>query len=209
MAQEANSRDPGSIPGGNASFDVPGTSCDLSSPGLQLVSRYTGRRGGSSGMPSAGVEDNVTGTLKQVKSSVARAGWIVLPWSGNYGAEGLFLRPGLDSRSEHNFWRPWTFLSPFWPRTPTGYPLQTVLLLVQHSMMTRRWGPCYHCWMGWPISQSVHGNLHILLIVLNALWNLVFVARLSLIAETGCGTGWFSAHGHVLLTASAELLIVV
>ena len=81
MAQEANSWDPGSIPGRDTSFDVPGFSCLLSGPGLQLDSRYTGSRGwfgGSSGMPSAGEEDSVRGTLKHVKSSVARSGGIVL-----------------------------------------------------------------------------------------------------------------------------------
>ena len=41
MAQEANYWDPGSIPGRDTSFDVPESSCLLSGPGLQLVSRYT------------------------------------------------------------------------------------------------------------------------------------------------------------------------
>ena len=41
----------------------------------------------------------VTGTLKHVKSSVARSGGIVLRWSSGYGAGGQFLRPGLDPRS--------------------------------------------------------------------------------------------------------------
>ena len=52
---------------------------------------YTGSRGwfgGSSGMPSAGEDDSVTGTLKHVKSSVARTGGIVLRWSSGYGAGG-------------------------------------------------------------------------------------------------------------------------
>ena len=52
---------------------------------------YTGSRGwfgGSSGMPSAGEEDSVTGTLKHVKSSVARSGGIVLRRSSGYGAGG-------------------------------------------------------------------------------------------------------------------------
>ena len=40
MAQQANSWDPGSIPGGNTSFDVPESSCLLSGPWLQLDSRY-------------------------------------------------------------------------------------------------------------------------------------------------------------------------
>ena len=91
MAQEAKSWDPGSIPGRDTSFDVPESSCLLSGPGLQLDSRYTGSRGwfgGSSGMPSAGEEDSVTGTLKHVKSSVARTGGIVLRWSSGYGAGG-------------------------------------------------------------------------------------------------------------------------
>ena len=92
MAQEANSRDPSSILGRrDTSFDVPESSCLLSGPGLQPDSRYTGSRGwfgGSSGMPSAGEEDSVTGTLKHVKSSVARTGGIVLRWSGGYGAGG-------------------------------------------------------------------------------------------------------------------------
>ena len=39
-------------------------------------------------MPSAGEEDSVTGTLKHVKSSVARTGGIVLRWSIGYGAGG-------------------------------------------------------------------------------------------------------------------------
>ena len=91
MAQEANSWDPGSIPGRDTSFDVPESSCLLSGPGLQLDSRYTGSRrwfGGLSGMPSAGEEDSVTGTLKHVKSSVARSGGIVLRRSSGYGAGG-------------------------------------------------------------------------------------------------------------------------
>ena len=127
MAQEANSWDPGSIPGRDTSFDVPESSCLLSGPWLQLDSRYTGSRGwfgGSSGMPSAGEEDSVTGTLKHVKSSVARSGGIVLRLSSGYGAGGHFLRPGFDPRSRHIFWRPWIFLSPLWPLTPTGFPLQ-------------------------------------------------------------------------------------
>ena len=36
-----------------------------------------------------------------------------------------------------------------------------------------------------PIIERVHENLHILLIVWNALWILVLVARLSPIAKTG------------------------
>ena len=126
MAQEANFWDPGSIPGRNTSFDVPESSCFLSGPGFQLDSRYTGSRGwfgGSSGTLSAGEEDGVTGTLKHVKSSVARSGGIVLRWSSGYGAGGQFLRPGFDPRSRHIFWRPWIFLSPLWPLTPTGFPL--------------------------------------------------------------------------------------
>ena len=47
-------------------------------------------------MLSAGEEDSVTGTLKHVKSSVARSGGIVLWWSSGYGAGGQFLRPGFD-----------------------------------------------------------------------------------------------------------------
>ena len=41
-------------------------------------------------MPSAGEEDSVTGTLKHVKSSVARSGGrgTVLRWSSGYGAGG-------------------------------------------------------------------------------------------------------------------------
>ena len=39
-------------------------------------------------MLSAGEEDSVTGTLKHVKSSVARTGGIVLRWSSGYGAGG-------------------------------------------------------------------------------------------------------------------------
>ena len=54
-------------------------------------------------MPSAGEEDSVTGTLKHVKSSVARSGGIVLRWSSGYGAGGQILRPGFDSRSRHIF----------------------------------------------------------------------------------------------------------
>ena len=65
----------------------------------------------------------VTGTLKHVKSSVARSGGIVLRWCSGYGAGGQFLRPEFDPRSRHIFWRPWIFLSPLWPRTPTGFPL--------------------------------------------------------------------------------------
>ena len=45
----------------------------------------------------------VTGTLKHVKSSVARSGGIVLRWSSGYGAGGQFLRPGFDPRSRHIF----------------------------------------------------------------------------------------------------------
>ena len=45
----------------------------------------------------------VTGTLKHVKSSVARSGGIVLWWSSGYGAGGQFLRPGFDPRSQHIF----------------------------------------------------------------------------------------------------------
>ena len=41
MAQEANSGDPGSIPGRDTSFDVPESSCRLSGPGLQQDSRYS------------------------------------------------------------------------------------------------------------------------------------------------------------------------
>ena len=51
-------------------------------------------------MPSAGEEDSVTGTLKHVKSSVARSGGIVLRWSS---AGGQFLRPGFDPLSRHIF----------------------------------------------------------------------------------------------------------
>ena len=51
-------------------------------------------------MPSAGEHDSVKGTLKQVKSSVARSGGIVLRWSS---AGDQFLRPGFDSRSRHIF----------------------------------------------------------------------------------------------------------
>ena len=39
-------------------------------------------------MPSAGEEGSVTGTLKHVRSSVARTGGIVLRWSSGYGAGG-------------------------------------------------------------------------------------------------------------------------
>ena len=39
-------------------------------------------------MPSAGEEERVTGTLKHVKSSVARSGGIMLWWSNGYGAGG-------------------------------------------------------------------------------------------------------------------------
>ena len=39
-------------------------------------------------MPSAGEEDSVTGTLKHVKSFVARSGGIVPRWSRDYGAGG-------------------------------------------------------------------------------------------------------------------------
>ena len=45
----------------------------------------------------------VTGTLKHVKSSVARSGGIVLRWSSGYGAGGQILRPGFDPRSRHIF----------------------------------------------------------------------------------------------------------
>ena len=65
----------------------------------------------------------VTGTLKHLKSSVARSGGIMLRWSHGYGAGGQFLRPGFDPRSRHIFWRPWIFLSPLWSWTPTGFPL--------------------------------------------------------------------------------------
>ena len=55
-------------------------------------------------MPSAGEEDSVTGTLKHVKSSVARSGGIVLRWSSGYGAGGQWvLRPEFDPRSRHIF----------------------------------------------------------------------------------------------------------
>ena len=99
---------PGFDPRRDTSFDVPEYSCLLSGPGLQLYSSYTGSRecfGGSSGMPSAGEEDSVTGTLKHVKSSVARSGGIVLRWSSGYGAGGqiLQLRPGFDPWSRHIF----------------------------------------------------------------------------------------------------------
>ena len=39
-------------------------------------------------MLSAGEEDSVTGTLKHVKSCVARAGGIVPRWFSGYGAGG-------------------------------------------------------------------------------------------------------------------------
>ena len=39
-------------------------------------------------MPNVGEEDSVTGTLKHVKSSVARTGGIVLRWSSGYGEGG-------------------------------------------------------------------------------------------------------------------------
>ena len=54
-----------------------------------------------------------------------------------------------------------------------------------------------------PIRQSVHEDLHVLLVALHALWILLLVARFSLIPmqdRPGCGTGWLSAHGHGLLT---------
>ena len=35
-------------------------------------------------MPSAGEEDNVTGTLKHVKRTAARAGSIMLRWSSGH-----------------------------------------------------------------------------------------------------------------------------
>ena len=92
MAQEANSSDPGSIPSRDTSYDVPESSCLLSGPGLKLDSRYTCSRewfGGSNGMPSAGEEDSVTGTLKNVKSSVAWSGGVVLRWSSGYGTKRL------------------------------------------------------------------------------------------------------------------------
>ena len=54
-------------------------------------------------MLSAGEEDSVTGTLKHVKSSVARSGGIVLRWSCDYGAGSQFLRPRFDPRSRHIF----------------------------------------------------------------------------------------------------------
>ena len=41
LAQEANSWDPGSIPGRNTSFDVPESSFLLSGPWIQLESRHT------------------------------------------------------------------------------------------------------------------------------------------------------------------------
>ena len=75
----------------------------------------------------------VTGTLKHVKSSVARSGDIVLRWSSGYGAGGQFLRPEFDPRSRHIFWRPWIFLSPLWPRIPTGFPLQFITTLEQET----------------------------------------------------------------------------
>ena len=62
-AQEANSWDPGPIPGHNTSFDAPDSSCLFSGPWLHLESRYTGSRGwfeGSSGTPSAGEEEHTT-----------------------------------------------------------------------------------------------------------------------------------------------------
>ena len=65
----------------------------------------------------------VTRTLKHVKSSVVRAGGIVVRWSCGYGAGGEFLRPGFDPQSRHIFWRPRIYLSPLWPLTPTGFPL--------------------------------------------------------------------------------------
>ena len=51
-------------------------------------------------MPSAWEEDSVTGTLKQVKSSVVRSGGIVLRWSS---AGGQFLRTGFDRRPDTSF----------------------------------------------------------------------------------------------------------
>ena len=80
----------------------PASSCLLSGPGLQLDSRYTGSRGwfgGSSGMPSAGEEDSVTGTLKHVKSSVVRSGGIVLRWSSCYSIWRRRLIPETRVRS--------------------------------------------------------------------------------------------------------------
>ena len=64
---------------------------------------------------------------RQNCGSVARSGGIVLRWSGGYGAGGWILRPGFDPWSRHIFWRPWIFLSPLWPRTPTGFPSQVTL----------------------------------------------------------------------------------
>ena len=70
----------------------------------------------------------VTGTLKHVISSVARAGCIALLWSGGHRTGGQFLRPRSDNRSQHIkfLWRPWIFLPPLWPMTPTRIPLQDV-----------------------------------------------------------------------------------
>ena len=51
-------------------------------------------------MPSAGEDDSVKRTLKQVKSSVALSGGIVLRWSS---AGDQFLRPGFNPQSRHIF----------------------------------------------------------------------------------------------------------
>ena len=72
----------------------------------------------------------VPGTLKHVKSCVARSGGIVPRWSRRYGTGGQFPRPGFDPRSRHIFWRPWIFLFPLWPRTPPGFPLQLLAIWV-------------------------------------------------------------------------------
>ena len=131
IVQEANSWDLGLIPGRETSFEVPESSCLLSCPWLQLRPRYIGGRGwfgGSSAMPGAGEEGSVTGTMKHVKSSVARTGSIVLRWSSGYGTGGQFLRPGFNPRSRDIFWWSWIFPSRLWPLTPTGNPLQIVNL---------------------------------------------------------------------------------
>ena len=46
-------------------------------------------------------------------------------------------RPGFDPRSRHIFWRPWIFLSPLWPQTSTGFPLQ--LVYVSPTLRARSW----------------------------------------------------------------------
>ena len=80
----------------------------------------------STSLSSIGNTHPVTGTLKNVKSSVARSGGIVLRWSSGYGAGGQFLGPGFDPQSRHIFWRPLASLNlPVSSRSGPGLRLES------------------------------------------------------------------------------------